>query len=177
LILLPTRKVLQSGIDVGAVFRAASRSDYRTASELLFQMRFLLMSESDLDLIFAIPGPSGGFSDADTYTHLQNGHGGLLAAFIVFASRSGHTEALEWLRSFESVLWKDRDELVLCTRLLDGNSDQDEEEIRMRKEDVLHLISHSPISNPPKMTVILKSKAYPGGTRTNQVEMAWPRLP
>ena len=177
LILLPTRKVRQSGIDVGAVFRAASRSDYRTASELLFQMRFLLMSESDLDLIFAIPGLSGGFSDADTYTHLQNGHGGLLAAFIVFASRSGHTEALEWLRSFESVLWKDRDELVLCTRLLDGNSDQDEEEIRMRKEDVLHLISHSPISNPPKMTVILKSKTYPGGTRTNQVDMAWPRIP
>lgn len=164
-------------IDVAAAFRAASRMDYRTASERLFQLRELWAREPDTEVVFAVPGTSGTLRDRDSYLQTQSRHGGLLAAMIVFASKSGYSDALELGQRVGRTLWKDREELVLCTRALDGNADQDSEEIRMRAVDVLGLKLRTLAANTPKMTVIRKTKAFPGGTRTNLVEMAWPRLP
>ena len=173
-LLLEKGRVRRCEFDVAAAFRAASKRDYRTASEILFRSR-LLCASPGFEFVFAVPGPDGILSHGDTYLRTQSDHGGLLAAMIVFAAASGNSEALDWGQKSGSLMWKNREELVLCYRALDGNSDQDTEEIRMRTADVLSLKAGAPI--PRAMTVIHRSKAYPGGTRTNLVDLAWPRLP
>ncbi len=158
-------------MDLGAAMRSLRDQEFQTPTRVLHCLLSVLPEDPDREFFFSHSPGLGTTGRPDVYEKTHSRHGGLLAMLAVFAARAGDEAALEFALGRGRVLWVEREELVLCHRRLDGESDQDEEEVRMRTAEVLAL---RPGGRAP-MTVIRRYKGYGRGPVTNVVDCAWPR--
>ena len=145
---------------------------FDSAAKALHGMLASLPFDPDREILFTLhPTLVVAAPKPDFHEKTQSRHGGLLAMLAAFAARARDTNALAFALAQGAPLWTGREELLLCERRLDGESDQDWEEVRMRTADVLSLQPGS----PTPMTVIRRFKASGPVPTTNHVECAWPR--
>lgn len=158
-------------MDLGAAMQSLRDQEFQTPTRALHCLLSVLPEDPDREIFFSHAPGLGTTERPDVYEKTQSRHGGLLAMLAVFAARARDEAALEFALGRGRVLWGEREELILCHRRLDGESDQDEEEVRMRTAEVLAL---RPGGRAP-MTVIRRDKGYGRGPVTNVVDCAWPR--
>jgi hypothetical protein len=158
-------------IDLGAAFEAVGSGQLADAVAPIHAALRALPWDPRRKFYFGVRPHRHPATRMDWHETLEAERGGLLAILAVLASRSGDAAALDWAQERGRSLWTPDQELLLCHRRLDGKSDQDWDEVRMKASDVLAL---RPGMTKP-MTVITHFKAYPSGMRTNVVELAWPR--
>lgn len=168
-----TSGIHRLNVDLSGAFAQISAGHCEPAVSALHGLLRGLPWDPDREVVFNVARDSK--PGADLHEKTQNRHGGLLAILAVLAARTRDGEALNWALDQGRTLWVGgaQGELLLCSRRLDGESDQNWEEVRMRTGDVLRLV---PGATPP-MTVIRRFKAHGHAPETNRVDLAWPRLP
>ena len=160
-------------LNLGRDFGAIADGEFNLVTSSLQLLLGRLPWDPDREVCFFVEPRSHPGAAPDLHEKTACRHGGLLAMLAVFAAQAGHSDALRWAQERGRETWAGRDELLLCQRRLDGESDQNWEEIRMSTSDVLNLKP----GDATRMTVIRRFKEYGKGPLTNVVSMAWPRQP
>ncbi len=124
-------------VDLADAFGQTARGRFDLAAAALHGLLRGLPWDPDREVLFQAVRSLQPGTRPDLHEKTANRQGGLLAILAAFAAKTGDADALDWAQARGRGLWGTQDELVLCERRLDGDSDQDWEEVRMRTTDVL----------------------------------------
>jgi hypothetical protein len=161
-------------IDLADAFGRTANGQFEPVVAALFSfLNAAGWDHPDREVLFPVVRSAESGTRPDLHEKTGTRHGGLLAILAAFAAKTGNADALSWAQQRGSTLWADQEELLLCERRLDAESDQDWEVVRMKTADVLALRPGSP--TPMTVTRHFKGAGKPPVTR--QVDFAWPRQP
>jgi predicted Ser/Thr protein kinase len=159
-------------VDLAGAFTDAGQGRFDLAVPPLHALLRVLPPNLDRDYLFNLRGPNAK-QGPDFHENMHSRDGGLLAILVLFAARAGDAEILAWAQAQGRALWTTQAQLKLCARRLDGNSDQDWEELFVNTAELLGLQPGGRV----RTTVVHRTMSFGLPPRTNVVDMAWPRLP
>jgi hypothetical protein len=162
------------GLDLSEAFRQLSQGRPALAMDTLHVLCRVLPYDPDRQYAFGLDSPER-VGKMDLHLKAESRHGGFLALLAVLAARAEPPQPaiLTWAQNQGRALWGDQPTLRVCERRLNGDSDQDWDEVFVATQTILALRPGQTV----RFTVIRQSKTYGAVPRTNVVDFPWPRLP